>query len=126
MSKNLKDQTKYQIEAKVEGLRILKSDVDSKMAIVHEQLDSIRTIVRENTKTKQNKDGVLTSSEAEYLKCVEVQYVKLEELFRKDEKHWTNVRKNSVAEGKNMSDKLAAFIEKQKKELASMMAYSLG
>ena len=72
MSKNLNGQFKMQIEAKVEGLRLLKSEVDNKMAIVREQLDSIRTIIRENLMTRDNKDGVLVSAEADYFKCVEL------------------------------------------------------
>ena len=115
-----------QIEAKVEGFRSLKSDLDDKMAIVHENLDSIRTIVKENTLTLQNEDGVLTSDEAEYLKCIEVQHVKLEQLLRKDEAHWANIKKNASTKGKTMSDKLTALLEKQKKELAAVMAQSLG
>ena len=96
------------------------------MAIVHEQLDSVRTIVRENTMTKDNPDGALTSAAADYLKCIDMQHVKLEQLLRKDEAHWVQVKKKTDAKQNTVSDKIAALVEKQKNELAAVMAESLG
>ena len=45
-------------------------------------------MVQGNVRCEANPDGLLTRKEGEYLACLELQHVKLEELMRKDEAHW--------------------------------------
>ena len=47
--------------------------------------------MRENVKTHENPDGLLTRVEIDYLKCIELEYGGLELLFQEDDAFWTEL-----------------------------------
>ena len=69
-------------------MRLIKSEIDSKMTVVHETLSQVRLIVKGNVKNEANPEGLLTRDEAKYLMCLELKHVELEQLFKQDEAHW--------------------------------------
>ena len=56
-------------EAKDHKMRFvhLKSDLDGKMIVVHQTLDEVRQMVRDNLQSENNLDGVLTQEAAKYI-----------------------------------------------------------
>ena len=76
-------------EQKSAGFRSLKAEIYEEIAKAHESLDGVRKMIHENILSDNNKDGLLTGSYDDYLKCLEMSYRDLELMFRKDEAKWT-------------------------------------
>ena len=63
----------------------VKSDVDDRMAVIHNTIEEVRQIIMKNLHSKNNLDGVLTRKLAQYTECLELKYRELEDLLRQDE-----------------------------------------
>ena len=75
-------------ERKLVELNELKSEIDARMMGVHQTLDGIRQMIRDNIQSDKNESGLLTRKEGEYMKCLQLKHRELELVFRKDEAHW--------------------------------------
>ena len=56
-------------ERRLAGFKSLKEDIDTDMAKIHEISDDVRTKIRENILSNENRDGLLTNKQEDYLKC---------------------------------------------------------
>ena len=65
----------------------VKTDIDSKMMIIHTNLDEVKALFKGNIQSTDNPAGVFTQGEEKYLECLELGHVKLEDLMRNDEAH---------------------------------------
>ena len=97
---------------KVEGFRILKGEIDRQMSQIHEGISKVQCVIRANVFNKKNQDGLLTSGEASYLKCLQMQHVQLEEILRKDEAHWAQNQENSKKRAAGIGKKIETIIKK--------------
>ena len=80
-------------QQKLTCYNVLKGEIDTGMARVHEALDDVRKKIIINCQSEQNRDGLLTGKEVDYLQCLEMDYRKLEQLLRQDEEKWAeNIR----------------------------------
>ena len=59
------------------------------MLRVHESVEEVRKTIKSNLFDKAGKVGHLVQKKREYLACLEMKNVELEQLLRKDEMHWT-------------------------------------
>ena len=75
-------------EKKVARFNSFKGEIDTDLAKALEIVESISRKIRENTLSKQNKDGILTCKEENYLKCLQINYREFEILLRTDEAIW--------------------------------------
>ena len=51
-------------------------------------LDSVKEKIKENVKSDERPDALLTNTESEYNACLEVKENELQELFAKDHLFW--------------------------------------
>ena len=69
---------------------MIKGEINTGMVRVHEALDDVRKKIRENCKSEQNQDGLLTGKQEDYLQCLEMDYRKFEQLLRQNEANWAD------------------------------------
>ena len=60
----------------------MKTEILRIVADIQERLETLRTIVHENTKGERNLNGLLTKDRDMYLKCLELGNIELENLLR--------------------------------------------
>ena len=58
------------------------------MMAVHERLDQVAQKIKANMLNAFNPDGFLLQGENDYLNCLKLQHIRLEELFKRDDDHW--------------------------------------
>ena len=63
-------------------------DILSKLMIAHTNLEEVKALIKGNIQNTDNPRGTFTGKEQEYLDCLELGHVKLEDLMRRDEAHW--------------------------------------
>ena len=68
-------------ERKIIGMDVLKTQIHEKMAAINERLDDVRNLIRLNTLTEINDQGLLTKNQASYLECLELQHQRLNDLL---------------------------------------------
>ena len=61
-------------ERRLAGFKSLKEDIDTDMAKIHEISDGVRTKIRENILSNENRDGLLTNKQEDYLKCLKMKH----------------------------------------------------
>ena len=71
-------------EKQLAGFKSLKGGIDADIVRVNQTLDGMRRKIRENTASNENRDGLLTGTQEDYLKCLEINYKDLELLFKHD------------------------------------------
>jgi len=71
-------------EKQLAGFKSLKGGIDADILRVNQTLDLVRKKIRENTVSNENRDGLLTGTQEDYLKCLEINYKELELLFKHD------------------------------------------
>ena len=99
----------------------MKSEVDDKMALVHQTLQEIRQLIKSNLHNKDNLAGVMMQEEAEYMACLEVKHRKLEELFRKDEHQLAENIELSKRQADEIKAEIEALMERQRQELQAVL-----
>ena len=99
------------------GFNELKSAIDGKMLGVHQTLEEVRQMIRDNIKSPQHLEGLLTRREAHYLGCLELNHRELENLFREDQAQWAENVEIAKRNSEQINQKLVAFIEKQRQDL---------
>ena len=77
------------------------------MSDIHERLASVHSIVRENVVCEKNPDGLLTKGEANYIQCLQLQHVQLEELLQQDEALWAENREMSRRQAEEIGQQVA-------------------
>jgi len=68
-------------EKKLAGFNRLKEEIDWDLASAQKKLEGVRKKIRENTWSVDNRDGLLTAKQEDYLQCLEINYIKLELLL---------------------------------------------
>ena len=66
----------------------VKTDIYSKLMIIHSNLDEVKAIIKGNIQSTDNPKGIFTSELKDYIDCLELGHIKLEDFLRKDEAHW--------------------------------------
>ena len=92
-----------------------------KIQRVQETLDDIHQDIKKNVCNKKNKDGFFRQAVAEYLACLEVKSAKLESLFYKDQLQWIERADDEKRKAGAFTDKLKEFVERQSRELATIL-----
>ena len=101
-------------EQKLVRLHQAKSDVDDKMAVVHQTLQEVRQIIQNNLHNKDNLDGVMTRKEPQYMACLELKHRELEDLFRQDEHHLAENIELSKRRAAEIKTEIEALMERQR------------
>ena len=58
------------------------------MMIVHTNLDEVKALIKGNIQKTENPRGIFTSAEQDYIDCLKLGHVKLDDFMRKDEAYW--------------------------------------
>ena len=75
-------------ETQVATFDSVKSDINQQMMEIHTNIERVKATITRNVRSQSKPEGVLTSQQAEYLGCLELGHVRLEELLRADEAKW--------------------------------------
>ena len=94
----------------------VKKEIDSQMAVIKEKVDTVIATITGNVQSDENPTGLLMKGEAEYLKCLEINSKRLEELMRQDEAHWAENLDMIKRQAGEIQDQIKALLEKQKQE----------
>ena len=70
--------TRYKADSKVSGIRGLKEEILSDMAVVNQKLDQVNQKIKDNIISDRNPNGLLKKKEEDYLKCLELNHRELE------------------------------------------------
>ena len=65
-------------DSKVSGIRGLKDEIDSDMAVVNQKLVQVNQKIKDNLISERNPNGLLKRKEGDYLKCLELNHCELE------------------------------------------------
>ena len=103
----------------------VKSEVDTQMAQIHERVQNVKCIIKENVQSDENLSGVLTREETLYLECIEIKHVQLENLMRQDEAHWAENLEIIKRQAQEIQDEIKTFLAQQQEQLQSMINRSL-
>ena len=122
---NLPEEMIAVAENRISTFRQLKSEIDSKMAEVHEGLSQVRQMVKGSVQTTANPEGLLTRNEAEYLMCLNLKHVEFEQLLQKDEAHWAQNLLIVKRQAGEIQEQTKAWLEKAQAELDGMMNKSM-
>ena len=61
-------------EGNLMGFRSLKGEIDTELLVVHERMQKITNIIKENIKNESNPYGYLTQNQQDYLTCLQFQH----------------------------------------------------
>ena len=64
---------------------MFKSELDTDIATIFEKLQALKIKVQNNCLGEENLEGMLLQGDQAYLRCLELNFQKLESLFRLDE-----------------------------------------
>ena len=62
-------------ENRVATFNYVKEEIDTRMADVHERLDGVKSLIKENVQSTDNPTGVLTKSVETYMDCLSLGHV---------------------------------------------------
>ena len=100
-SKGLPKEKVSVAQQRLDGFKILKTELDTDMQVVLEKLGAMKNKVKENAHSRDNPNGLLTKDVALYQACLNLEHEKLEVLYRGDETAWRdNLKKVKKQAGK--------------------------
>ena len=103
----------------------LKFEIDSKLAVVHEGLYLVKQMVKANFRCKENPDGLLTRKDSEYMVCLKLENLRLEQLLRQDEAYWAMNHEFVKRQAGEIQDQMKQFLERQQKDFEEMLNRSM-
>ena len=104
-------------ESRRAGLAQVKTDIDSRLMVAHTNLDEAKALIKSNLQNTDNPKGVFTGEEKEYMDCLQLGHVKLENLIRKDEAHWEENYIMVQRQAQEIQEQFKQLMDKQQKEI---------
>ena len=112
-------------EQKVKGLAELRGQINEHLRGINEHFEAVKGMVRVNVHNEENLDGLLTRDVSRYNDCLRYDHERLEELFKQDAGHWAVNVEQARKKANDVSLKIAAVVERQRKELELLMNDSM-
>ena len=68
-----------------------------------------------------NPDGFLLQGEIDYLNCLKLQHIRLEELFKRDDDHWNRHVQDARKDAEKVFEDLYAIFEESQKKMQAVL-----
>ena len=95
------------------GFRSLKAELDEDLAGILQRVEQFKTKIKANLYSNENQDGLLTRGEEKYLSCLQIEYQRLENLYREDEAQWAENLETVKAQSERLKDELQEALRRQ-------------
>ena len=102
------------------GLTALTQSIYKDIGTAQRKLGQAMQKIRDNLKSAERPEGLLTKEEQEYCGCLVLKKAELEALFAQDEEHWTDVHARVKKQAAKVKGQLQAFFARTMGEMNNL------
>ena len=95
-------------QSQIENFNTLNNEINEDMRLLNIGIQVLGMKIKKNLKNDENKDGLLTRPEEDYLQCLELKKDQLDELLRQDEAYWAENLDLMKKEAEKLQEKAAS------------------